>query len=183
MGEKEEAEPAKVMPEIDQFYNHVFPKELEEIANRQKSTFDSVKQSISSVLQQFRSSKESMGGNEANPQPKVVPSIDLGLWGLSLSGGGIRSASFNLGVLQALAKHKLLKNIDYLSTVSGGGYMGSCLSSLMNSPKVDPEGIAFPFGQRGSVRAEGSERDMPRGGQGGQSVTCDILAAAGVSGA
>src|SRR6267143_4418186 len=47
------------------------------------------------------------------------------LFGLALSGGGIRSATFNLGVLQALASLKLLRKIDYLSTVSGGGYIGS----------------------------------------------------------
>lgn len=47
--------------------------------------------------------------------------------GLAFSGGGIRSASFNLGVLQALADLKLLCRIDYLSTVSGGGYIGSWL--------------------------------------------------------
>jgi hypothetical protein len=44
--------------------------------------------------------------------------------GLAFSGGGIRSATFNLGVLQALAKLGLLKYIDFLSTVSGGGYIG-----------------------------------------------------------
>ncbi len=47
--------------------------------------------------------------------------------GLAFSGGGIRSATFNLGVLQALADLKLLCRIDYLSTVSGGGYIGSWL--------------------------------------------------------
>lgn len=47
--------------------------------------------------------------------------------GLAFSGGGIRSATFNLGVLQALADLKLLSRIDYLSTVSGGGYIGSWL--------------------------------------------------------
>jgi hypothetical protein len=47
--------------------------------------------------------------------------------GLALSGGGIRSATFNLGVLQALAQADLLKEVDYLSTVSGGGYVGSFL--------------------------------------------------------
>ena len=41
--------------------------------------------------------------------------------GLALSGGGVRSATFNLGLLQALEKHDFLKYIDYLSTVSGGG--------------------------------------------------------------
>lgn len=47
--------------------------------------------------------------------------------GLAFSGGGIRSATFNLGILQALAKHGVLPCIDYLSTVSGGGYIGGCL--------------------------------------------------------
>jgi hypothetical protein len=49
------------------------------------------------------------------------------LVGLTLSGGGIRSATFNLGVLQALARSKILRHVDYLSTVSGGGYIGSWL--------------------------------------------------------
>lgn len=48
---------------------------------------------------------------------------------LCLSGGGIRSASFCLGVLQELAKKGLLADFDYISTVSGGGYIGSWLSA------------------------------------------------------
>jgi Patatin-like phospholipase len=53
---------------------------------------------------------------------------------LCVSGGGIRSASFALGVIQGLAKlgasakDSVLNKIDYLSTVSGGGYVGSWLS-------------------------------------------------------
>ncbi len=47
--------------------------------------------------------------------------------GLSLSGGGIRSATFGLGVLQGLQELELLNRVDYLSTVSGGGYIGSWL--------------------------------------------------------
>jgi hypothetical protein len=50
------------------------------------------------------------------------------LTGLALSGGGIRSAVFCLGVLQALANRNVLRNFDYLSTVSGGGYIGSSLT-------------------------------------------------------
>ncbi len=61
-----------------------------------------------------------------------------GLIGLAFSGGGIRSATFNLGVYQALEKCGLLSSIDYLSTVSGGGYLGSCLSSL-NTSGITPE--------------------------------------------
>jgi Patatin-like phospholipase len=49
------------------------------------------------------------------------------LIGLAFSGGGIRSATFNLGVLQGLQEFDLLRSIDYLSTVSGGGFIGSWL--------------------------------------------------------
>lgn len=48
---------------------------------------------------------------------------------LCLSGGGIRSASLCLGFLQALAERRFLSGFDYLSTVSGGGYIGSWLSA------------------------------------------------------
>jgi hypothetical protein len=48
---------------------------------------------------------------------------------LCLSGGGIRSATFGLGVLQGLARRGLLDQFHYLSTVSGGGYIGSWLTS------------------------------------------------------
>lgn len=49
------------------------------------------------------------------------------LVGLAFSGGGIRSATFNLGVLQGLQEFDLLRSVDYLSTVSGGGFIGSWL--------------------------------------------------------
>ncbi|MBV2093897.1 MAG: patatin-like phospholipase family protein [Candidatus Thiodiazotropha sp. (ex Codakia orbicularis)] len=54
---------------------------------------------------------------------------DARLCGLAFSGGGIRSATFNLGVLQGLSKLKLLNQFDYLSTVSGGGYIGNWFSA------------------------------------------------------
>ncbi|RMG54772.1 MAG: hypothetical protein D6722_28635 [Bacteroidetes bacterium] len=63
-----------------------------------------------------------------NPQSVQDP------WGLCISGGGIRSATLGLGMLQKLVVEGLLKQVDYLSTVSGGGYIGSCLSTLMNTP-------------------------------------------------
>lgn len=55
---------------------------------------------------------------------------ESGLVGVALSGGGIRSALYNLGFLQALAKFGLLKRVDYLSAVSGGGYIAAHLSAL-----------------------------------------------------
>lgn len=51
---------------------------------------------------------------------------------LCLSGGGIRSASFAVGVLQALGHRGLLKGFDYLSTVSGGGFAGAWLSAWLH---------------------------------------------------
>lgn len=51
---------------------------------------------------------------------------------LSISGGGIRSATFALGVLQGLAERGLLRQFDYLSTVSGGGYIGSWLTAWLH---------------------------------------------------
>lgn len=50
--------------------------------------------------------------------------------GLALSGGGIRSSTFSLGILQALASLNLLRRVDLLSTVSGGGFIGSFLGRL-----------------------------------------------------
>jgi hypothetical protein len=56
---------------------------------------------------------------------------ELDLTALCLSGGGIRSATFCLGVLQALASKHLLRQFDYLSTVSGGGFIGGWLQVLI----------------------------------------------------
>jgi hypothetical protein len=67
--------------------------------------------------------------------------------GLAISGGGIRSATFALGVLQALARHRRLRHVDYLSTVSGGGYIGAFLGSLYlpaEARDTDGEAAASP---------------------------------------
>src|SRR5262249_5111817 len=57
-------------------------------------------------------------------------SLTEGWVGLALSGGGIRSATFCLGFLQSLAATQKLRNIDFLSTVSGGGFIGGFLGRL-----------------------------------------------------
>jgi hypothetical protein len=57
------------------------------------------------------------------------------LIGLAFSGGGIRSATLNLGILQALAELKLSRYFDYLSTVSGGGYIGGWLHAWITREK------------------------------------------------
>ena len=60
---------------------------------------------------------------------------------LCLSGGGIRSASFCLGVLQALARASLLDKFHYLSTVSGGGYIGAWLSAQIKEAGGDAAAV------------------------------------------
>jgi hypothetical protein len=57
---------------------------------------------------------------------------------LCFSGGGIRSASFGLGIVQGLARYGLLERFDYLSTVSGGGYLGSWLSAWIHRARLAP---------------------------------------------
>ena len=61
---------------------------------------------------------------EAFPDAKAEELV-----GLAFSGGGIRSATFGLGVLEGLKKLGLLKKIHYVSTVSGGGYIGGWFSA------------------------------------------------------
>lgn len=65
--------------------------------------------------------------------------------GLALSGGGIRSATFCLGVVQVLAERGLMKDVDYLSTVSGGGYTGSFITARVGCDE-DFAAIARPHG-------------------------------------
>lgn len=62
---------------------------------------------------------------------------DSPLIGLALSGGGIRSATFNLGLLQALEGAGVLEHVDYLSTVSGGGYVGGFWSMFRHGAAQD----------------------------------------------
>lgn len=86
------------------------------------------------------------------------------LAGLALSGGGIRSATFALGVMQALARDGVLKHMDYLSTVSGGGYIGSALTWFLGPQNKDGkfglEKDNFPWGIDAGRESEPLQRKM-----------------------
>ena len=91
------------------------------------------------------------GEEQTLPYPER-PHVDNDLVGLALSGGGMRSAVFSLGAVQALARYGVLKDVDYLSTVSGGGYFGASLSALWADPlpyddltQLDATPEKFPF--------------------------------------
>lgn len=82
------------------------------------------------------------------------------LAGLALSGGGVRSATFNLGALQALAELRLLRDFDYLSTVSGGGFIGGWLSKCIRERRGDVaavEALLTPGAAGQAVAAEAVE--------------------------
>lgn len=94
---------------------------LRDLADRQEPKTYGVRsdsgQSTSSSI------KTNAGEVEAYLNSGVFPTA-----GLALSGGGIRSAAFCTGAVQALAFGKTFGVFDYLSTVSGGGYLGSLVN-------------------------------------------------------
>lgn len=86
------------------------------------------------------------------------------LQGIAVSGGGIRSASFSLGAMQQIARAGLLRDVHYLSTVSGGGYMGASLTWYLSrkagdTPCYGTDSETFPFlgGEAASNRRRGRE--------------------------
>lgn len=70
--------------------------------------------------------------NESSDRPK-------NLVGLSLSGGGIRSALYNDGFLQGLSHRGFLRYVDFLSSVSGGGYIAGHLIAQSPVPPNDSD--------------------------------------------
>ncbi len=105
--------------------------------------------------------KKNTGIKTFGPYDRSEDLPALGMTGLALSGGGIRSAAFCMGVTQAMdalvvergsasrrgsQKSKpisVFSHMDYLSTVSGGGYVGATLSASLQ----DGDG-EFPFPSR-----------------------------------
>jgi hypothetical protein len=93
--------------------------------------------------------------NTATDEPRVsFRAADV--IGLALSGGGIRSATFNFGLLQELHSRNLLAMFDYLSTVSGGGYIGAFWSAWLQRARVRGDHRLFP------ARAQVSAHDYNR---------------------
>ena len=67
------------------------------------------------------------------------PSEKPDRFGVCFSGGGIRSACVALGVSQSLARHRLFRKVQYLSAISGGGYLLGALTAWI---KRTPGGFA-----------------------------------------
>ena len=63
--------------------------------------------------------------------------VENNKFGIALSGGGIRSATINLGFLKTLNEFNLLQRADYISTVSGGGYTGAYVQATLKNENGD----------------------------------------------
>ncbi len=64
-------------------------------------------------------------------EPNIPEKSPLPMFGIALSGGGIRSATINLGFLKVLNENNVFRLADYLSTVSGGGFTGSYITEKL----------------------------------------------------
>jgi hypothetical protein len=96
-------------------------------------------------LEEIRRRRELLG-LDRTALTEDTPPLQRELRGLAFSGGGVRSACVMLGVAEAFAREGRLGGVDYLSTVSGGGYLGGALSSALggasSASATDGE---FPF--------------------------------------
>jgi hypothetical protein len=130
---------------------------------------------------QTPTSESESGGKAENREPtapekqlKASGNIYLDLnrdnhWALCLSGGGIRSAAFALGVIQRFAAQPIapkcpadepgsvLQQFEYLSTVSGGGYIGSWLSAwLFQQRQAGANAVVAALNTRAKDHEEGA---------------------------
>jgi hypothetical protein len=104
-------------------FDEVFREEWKEIYTRRRKTYGPAENEVT--------------GFDGKSAPE-------NLVGLAFSGGGIRSATFCLGVLQGLHELKLLPIFDYFSTVSGGGYLGGWWSAWLSRPTDKRNQGIFP---------------------------------------
>lgn len=108
-------------------FDEVFREEWKEVFTRRSKTYGPL--------------ENDMTGFDGKSAPE-------NLVGLAFSGGGIRSATFCLGVLQGLYELKLLRIFDYFSTVSGGGYLGGWWSAWLSRPEDKQNQGIFPAAEQ-----------------------------------
>ena len=116
------------MPSMVEKSGPVYVNSLEEVF--QQELFDI----------QERRNQVGSDGREKITSKATRPDTQHHLLGLAFSGGGIRSAAFNLGIVQVLHAKGIFPLVDYLSTVSGGGYLGAAISCAMRYVTEPPQG-------------------------------------------
>ena len=141
---------------------NVYPAKFEsaEVAAIRKRREVALHATLSRSVKKDDQTIVSSAGNAANAsgddQRAGRDRLPVDTVGLALSGGGIRSATFGLGVLQSLSEHGRLRDIDFVSSVSGGGFTGSFLGRLFTRKSVGA--AADPVGRVQKIlRDSGSE--------------------------
>ena len=114
-------------------FNQVFHEEVNSINKRR----------LASTPPRRPITLENESTAKSDGKAALRPTLDSDVVGLAFSGGGVRSAAVCLGALQALDQARVLPKVDYLSTVSGGGYIGSSFSGCMSATRG-----RFPFASR-----------------------------------
>jgi Patatin-like phospholipase len=114
----------------------------ESIANFPRTTADILWEELRALRPETAASGGTLKDYEIEAQ-------DAQLSALCLSGGGIRSAAFALGVVQALAGKGLLASFDYVSSVSGGGYLNGFLQRWIVADRGTKDRPLPPLGERG----------------------------------
>jgi Patatin-like phospholipase len=126
--------------ELQAFYQ-VFQREIE-IVNARRTEQRRRGPDADKLVRRPTFELETEAAGDVAGQPVRRPPESANVVGLALSGGGIRSAAFCLGVLQALDRAEVLECVDYMSTVSGGGYIGCSLTAGLETAGK------FPFASR-----------------------------------
>jgi predicted acylesterase/phospholipase RssA len=136
-------------------FHEVFQKEIDDVINlrRAKKRRQGVDAHTPPHIVLEGETKEEKSGEDGD-ELALTPQDKAGLVGLSLSGGGIRSAAFCLGALQALDAASVLERVDYLSTVSGGGYIGCSLTASLEQLGRQPKSRGWQFPYRSELQED-----------------------------
>jgi hypothetical protein len=146
-------------------FSIVMSDELEEITrsrvNRLSTAWRVGNSDISTKLNEKMENQWTSSGATI-PDLPLKQAFKTSLLGLAFSGGGIRSATFSLGLIQGMADRNILPYIDLISSVSGGGYISSWLiawtkrrgniHSVQDSLRGNASPIGCTTGPDGSIR-------------------------------
>ena len=103
--------------------SEVFEKERQIILERRRVAGLDAAQFKHGWFEQATAGGDASASDEVNGAAAQRPSVaDVDPIGIALSGGGVRSAAFSLGIIQAFHRFGLMRYVDYLSAVSGGTY-------------------------------------------------------------
>lgn len=100
--------------------------------------------------------------DDSDPAQTKKPADPQNVVGLALSGGGIRSALYNDGFLQGLSHRGFLRYVDYLASVSGGGYIAGHLISQGSASESHDETKCFHDSPRSESSASKDQENFER---------------------